>query len=214
MAAMLLLALFGSFGELLTLKLVPALAGECLACLYSHLALLCKRLLRLRAGTSVRFHLFLYHPLEPFGIDALRLPDLDLHVMGKAQVIPVVAYEAEYLGRGGLGSEDMLSHTVGTVVFLLDEADPERLLEADGELAQTPRDSSFMYLANMKEGQPRRQVTDGMAIRCAAPRLPDGVVFLPSEKGYHRSAKSPPTRRSEGLPLDGGPGGLRRPPGG
>lgn len=53
--------------------------------------------------------------------------------MGKAKVIPMVAYETEYFWGGWLGSEDMPSYAVGTVVFSFDNADPKRLLETNGE---------------------------------------------------------------------------------
>ncbi len=55
----------------------------------------------------------------------------------------------------------MWLRSMSATVLHLDKTDPERLLEAHGEFAQAHRCPSFMSMTNLKEGQPRRQVTDG-----------------------------------------------------
>ncbi len=160
-AAMLLLALLRPLGELLALVLFFPLPRKRLAGFYRHGALLCERLLCLGPAPSVRLYLLLDHATEPLGVDALGLLGLDLDLVREAKVVPVVADEVEHLGRGGLCPENVLRHAVAVAVLALDETDPKRLLEAHGEFAQAHRCSSFMSMTNLKEGQPRRQVTDG-----------------------------------------------------
>ncbi len=55
----------------------------------------------------------------------------------------------------------MWLRSMSATVLRHDKTDPERLLEAHGEFAQAHRCSSFMQMTSLKEGQPRRQVTDG-----------------------------------------------------
>ena len=108
----------------------------------------------------------------------------------KAQAVPVRAEKGIHLCAGRFGAERHLTNRVKAILFALAQANPERPLEQHGEAGMRtshlhPSFPKQAQRAPAGNGQPRRQVTDGMR----RARTTNRAVFLSPCHG--RILKSP-----------------------
>ena len=97
----------------------------------------------------------------------------------KAQAVPVRAEKGIHLCIGRFGAERHLTNRVKAILFALAQANPERPLEQHGEAGMRtshlhPSFPKQAQRAPAGNGQPRRQVTDGMR----RARTTNRAVFL------------------------------------
>ena len=97
----------------------------------------------------------------------------------KAQAVPVRAAKGIHLCVGRFGAERHLTNRVKAILFALLQANPERPLEQHGEAGMRtshlhPSFPKQAQRAPAGNGQPRRQVTDGMR----RARTTNRAVFL------------------------------------